>query len=82
MGSRPSHFNRRRSCGGGSVSLSSAFEQTNECFRFGHDEDPICMQQDEVLCSIAEEVKLFCVIYLVDISEVSSCMLRVIFYYM
>ncbi len=38
--------------------------------RFGHDEDPTCMIQDEVLCSLAEDVKLFAVVYLVDISEV------------
>ena len=41
--------------------------------RFGHDEDPTCMAQDEILCDIAESVKLFAVIYLVDISEVKSC---------
>ena len=38
--------------------------------RFGHDWDKVCMQMDEVLCEIADEVKLFAVIYLVDISEV------------
>lgn len=40
------------------------------CIRFGHDYDPICMQMDEVLYSIAELVKNYCVIYLVDITEV------------
>lgn len=38
--------------------------------RFGHDHDSTCMQMDEVLSSIAEDVKNFAVIYLVDISEV------------
>ncbi|KAA8586144.1 hypothetical protein FQN60_007713 [Etheostoma spectabile] len=38
--------------------------------RFGHDWDPTCMKMDEVLYSIAEKVKNFAVIYLVDITEV------------
>ena len=38
--------------------------------RFGHDWDPTCMMMDETLFSMAEKVKNFCVIYLVDISEV------------
>ena len=38
--------------------------------RFGHDWDPTCMEMDEVLCGIAEDVKNFAIIYLVDISEV------------
>lgn len=38
--------------------------------RFGHDWDPDCMIQDEVLYSIADKVSNFAVIYLVDISEV------------
>ncbi|KAG1203987.1 hypothetical protein G6F70_000894 [Rhizopus microsporus] len=38
--------------------------------RFGHDWDPTCMQMDEILYSIAEKVKNFAVIYLVDITEV------------
>ena len=38
--------------------------------RFGHDHDRTCMAQDEVLASIAEKVKNFAVIYVVDISEV------------
>ena len=38
--------------------------------RFGRDNDPTCMIQDEVLMSIAEKVKNFAVIYLVDIDEV------------
>ncbi|ETV70321.1 thioredoxin-like protein 4A [Aphanomyces astaci] len=38
--------------------------------RFGHDHDPVCMQMDEVLCGVAEDVKNFAVIYVVDITEV------------
>ena len=38
--------------------------------RFGHDHDPTCMQMDEVLAGISEEVKNFGAIYLVDITEV------------
>jgi len=38
--------------------------------RFGHDEDPTCMVMDEVLYSIAEQIKNFAVIYLVDITLV------------
>jgi DIM1 family U5 snRNP protein len=38
--------------------------------RFGHDWDPICMIMDEVLYSIAEKVKNFAVIYVVDITQV------------
>lgn len=38
--------------------------------RFGHDYDKTCMGQDEVLFSLAEDVKNFAVIYLVDITEV------------
>ena len=38
--------------------------------RFGHDHDPDCMLQDEVLAKIAEDVKNFAVIYLVDITDV------------
>jgi DIM1 family U5 snRNP protein len=38
--------------------------------RFGHDWDPTCMKMDEVLYSIADKVKNFCVIYLVDITQV------------
>mmetsp|Transcript_6209 Transcript_6209/g.9259 ORF Transcript_6209/g.9259 Transcript_6209/m.9259 type:complete len:143 (-) Transcript_6209:913-1341(-) len=38
--------------------------------RFGHDYDSVCMQQDEALAKIAEKVKNFAVIYLVDITEV------------
>ena len=38
--------------------------------RFGHDHDPTCMQMDEVLFSLAEDVKNFAVVYLVDITQV------------
>ncbi|KAF0701317.1 Aste57867_8167 [Aphanomyces stellatus] len=38
--------------------------------RFGHDHDPVCMQMDEVLCGIAEDVKNFATIYVVDINQV------------
>ena len=38
--------------------------------RFGHDTDSVCMQMDETLAGIADAVKAFAVIYLVDISEV------------
>ncbi|XP_954144.1 U5 snRNP-specific component (DIM1) [Theileria annulata] len=40
------------------------------CIRFGHDYDPECIKMDELLYKIAEDVKNFCVIYLVDITEV------------
>ena len=38
--------------------------------RFGHDWDPTCMKMDETLFSIAEKVKNFAVMYLVDITKV------------
>ena len=38
--------------------------------RFGHDEDATCMKMDETLSSIADDVKNFAVIYLVDTTEV------------
>ena len=38
--------------------------------RFGTDADPTCMRMDEVLARVSEKVKLFAVIYLVDIEEV------------
>ena len=38
--------------------------------RFGRDADPTCMVQDEILANIAEKVKNFAVIYLVDIDQV------------
>ena len=38
--------------------------------RFGHDWNPTCMQIDETLYKVAEEVSQFATIYLVDITEV------------
>ena len=38
--------------------------------RFGRDADSTCMVQDEILANIAEKVKNFAVIYLVDIDQV------------
>ncbi|KAI9597972.1 mitosis protein DIM1-domain-containing protein [Syncephalis fuscata] len=38
--------------------------------RFGHDWDPTCMRMDETLYTVAERVKNFAVVYLVDITEV------------
>lgn len=59
------------------VSLNDKFEKLQnilkkslQVIRFGHDWDPACMKMDEVMYAIAEKVKNFAVIYLVDISEV------------
>jgi DIM1 family U5 snRNP protein len=38
--------------------------------RFGHDWDDTCMRMDETLASVADKVKNFAVVYLVDITEV------------
>lgn len=38
--------------------------------RFGHDYDPTCMVMDETLYGVAEKVKNFAVIYVVDITQV------------
>ena len=38
--------------------------------RFGHDYDPQCMKMDEILYIVAEDVKNFAVIYIVDITKV------------
>ena len=38
--------------------------------RWGHDYDPTCMVMDEILCNVADDVKNFAVVYLVDITEV------------
>ncbi|CAM9297681.1 unnamed protein product [Heterosigma akashiwo] len=38
--------------------------------RFGHDYDSVCMQMDEILFELVEDVKNYAVVYLVDISEV------------
>ncbi len=43
-----------------------------QVIRFGHDWDPTCMKMDEILYGIAEKVKNYAVVYLVDISEVSD----------
>ena len=40
--------------------------------RFGRDQDTTCMVQDEVLMRIADKVKNFAVIYLVDLDEVQD----------
>ena len=38
--------------------------------RFGHDEEPTCMLMDACLASIADRIKNYAVIYVVDITEV------------
>jgi DIM1 family U5 snRNP protein len=38
--------------------------------RFGHDYDNTCMEQDEVLYNLVEQVKNFAIVYCVDITEV------------
>ena len=38
--------------------------------RFGKDDDSTCMLMDEVLAGVADDIKNFAVIYLVDIGEV------------
>ncbi|CCG82418.1 U4/U6 X U5 tri-snRNP complex subunit Dim15 / FY16936)) [Taphrina deformans PYCC 5710] len=40
--------------------------------RFGRDRDEECMRQDEVLYKIADRVRNFAVIYLVDLDEVND----------
>lgn len=47
-------------------------EERVVCLRFGHDHDVTCMQMDEVLAGVAETVKNFCAIYVVDVSEVCT----------
>lgn len=37
--------------------------------RFGRDVDKSCMEQDEVLCNIADRVKNFAVVYVCDIGK-------------
>lgn len=39
--------------------------------RFGHDYDPQCMQMDETLADVSEEIQKFAIIYVVDITKVS-----------
>lgn len=41
--------------------------------RFGRDHDPACMRMDELLAGVADKVKAFACIYLVDIDEVRVC---------
>ena len=41
-------------------------------FRFGHDWDPTCMKMDETLFGIAEKIRNFAQVYLVDITEVRA----------
>jgi DIM1 family U5 snRNP protein len=58
-------------CSGWEVDQAIVTEEDRVCMiRFGRDQDPTCMVQDEVLANIAEKVKNFAVIYLVDIDEV------------
>mmetsp|Transcript_51077 Transcript_51077/g.103861 ORF Transcript_51077/g.103861 Transcript_51077/m.103861 type:complete len:138 (+) Transcript_51077:316-729(+) len=38
--------------------------------RFGHDWDPACMKMDETLYHVADNIKNFAVMYLVDITQV------------
>ncbi|CAI2384525.1 unnamed protein product [Moneuplotes crassus] len=38
--------------------------------RFGSDADPTCMQMDEILFKVSEDVREFAVVYLVDNTEV------------
>ncbi|ORY80509.1 U4/U6 X U5 tri-snRNP complex subunit Dim1 [Protomyces lactucae-debilis] len=40
--------------------------------RFGRDADELCMRQDEILFKIADKVRNFAVIYLVDLDEVKD----------
>jgi DIM1 family U5 snRNP protein len=43
--------------------------------RFGRDHDPTCMRMDELLAGVADKIKAFACIYLVDIDEAgcTSC---------
>ena len=38
--------------------------------RFGHDGEPTCMEMDHALAGVADDVRNFAVVYLVDIGEV------------
>lgn len=40
--------------------------------RFGRDRDELCMRQDEVLYKIADKVRNFAAIYLVDLDQVTG----------
>ncbi|KAG0613594.1 hypothetical protein M758_6G114200 [Ceratodon purpureus] len=45
-------------------------EERVTIIRFGCDGDTTCMEMDEVLVKVAEKIKKFAVIYLVDVKEV------------
>eukprot|EP00992_Anisonema_acinus_P004878 TRINITY_DN16637_c0_g1_i1.p1 TRINITY_DN16637_c0_g1~~TRINITY_DN16637_c0_g1_i1.p1 ORF type:complete len:153 (-),score=61.69 TRINITY_DN16637_c0_g1_i1:83-511(-) len=47
-----------------------AEEEKVVVIRFGHDWDPQCMEVDDALSHIAEKIKNYAVVYLVDITEV------------
>ena len=47
-----------------------AEEERVVAVRFGQDHDPSCMRMDETLFKVADVVKNFAVIYLVDVREV------------
>uniref|UniRef100_A0ACD5TF44 Uncharacterized protein n=1 Tax=Avena sativa TaxID=4498 RepID=A0ACD5TF44_AVESA len=47
-----------------------AEEERLVVIRFGHDGDETCMRMDEVLAGVAEAVRNFAAIYLVDTTEV------------
>lgn len=83
LASRPGHSQRGGShCGElNSIFLEFSFANvlftsinflfsTIQVIRFGHDWDPTCMKMDESLYAMAEKVKNFATIYLVDITEV------------
>lgn len=53
-----------------SLPIITIYANNFQVIRFGHDWDPMCMKMDEVLYNIAEKVKNFAVIYLVDITKV------------
>lgn len=38
--------------------------------RFGRDHDPACMRMDELLAGVADRIKAFACVYLVDVDEV------------
>ena len=52
------------------VWLIPASSWTRSQPRFGHDWDPTCMKMDETLYGIAEKIRNFAQVYLVDITEV------------
>ncbi len=60
---RPTHPSHR---------VSSLLQEESRVviIRFGSDADDTCMQMDETLASVADKMKNFAVVYLVDITEV------------